>query len=165
MWVDNFVGEWGDCELRALGRGVESAYPYKTAEEHYNALLAEAKANGGPTIYDRDHPPPDWDGYYNSRTLQQQQWTFGNNVQAATLMQVLTPEYQRRFAQSLYHVGVSNSRAMGVVDVLSGRHDPLVGPGHSRHPGHGDASPGAAALGHRAQHSSPDPHRPEARHA
>ena len=19
MWVDNFVGEWGDCELRALG--------------------------------------------------------------------------------------------------------------------------------------------------
>jgi hypothetical protein len=24
-------------------------------------------------------------------------------------MQVLTPEYQRRFAQTLYHVGVSNS--------------------------------------------------------
>ena len=88
---------------------MQSAYPYKTAEEHYAALLAEAKANGGPTVYDRDHPPPDWDGYYNSRTLQPQQWSFGNNVQAATLMQVLTPEYQKRFVQSLYHVGVSNS--------------------------------------------------------
>ena len=109
MWVDNFVGEWGDCDYGISVEELQSPYPYKTAEEHYNALLAEAKANGGPTVYDRDHPPPDWDGYYNSRTLQAQQWTFGNNVQAATLMQALTPEYQRRFVQSLYHVGVSNS--------------------------------------------------------
>jgi hypothetical protein len=109
MWVDNFVGEWGDCEYGLSVEELQSPYPYKTAEEHYDALLTEAEANGGPTIYDRDNPPPAWDGYYNSRTLQQQQWTFGNNVQAGTLMQVLTPEYQRRFAQALYHVAVSNS--------------------------------------------------------
>jgi hypothetical protein len=109
MWVDNVVGEWGDCEHGLSVAALRSRYPYATAEEHYNALLAQAQAHGGPTIYDRDHPPPDWDGYYNSRTLQQQQWTFGNNVQAGTLMQVLTPEYQRRFVQALYHVGVSNS--------------------------------------------------------
>jgi len=109
MWVRGFVGTWGDCKEGLTAAQLKSRYPYKTAEEHYNALLAAAKANGGPTIYDRDHPPPDWDGYYNSRGLQQQQWSFGNNVQSAALMQVLTPEYQRRFAQSLYHVGVSNS--------------------------------------------------------
>jgi hypothetical protein len=109
MWVDGFVGEWGDCEHGLSVDQLKSPYPYGTAEQHYNALLAEAKANGGPTVYDRNRPPPDWDGYYNSRTLQQQQWSFGNNVQAATLMQVLTPEYQRRFAQALYHVAVSNS--------------------------------------------------------
>jgi hypothetical protein len=109
MWVDDTVGEWGDCEHGLAAEELKSPYPYATAEMHYNALLAEAKANGGPTSYDRDHPPPDWDGYYNSRTLQQEQWSFGNNVQAGTLMQVLTPEYQRRFAQALYHVGVSNS--------------------------------------------------------
>jgi hypothetical protein len=109
MWVDNFVGEWGDCEYGLSVEELQSPYPYKTAEEHYDALLTEAEANGGPTIYDHDNPPPAWDGYYNSRTLQQQQWTFGNNVQAGTLMQVLTPEYQRRFAQALYHVAVSNS--------------------------------------------------------
>jgi len=109
MWVRGFVGTWGDCNEGLTAAQLKSRYPYKTAEEHYDALLAAAKANGGPTIYDRDHPPPDWDGYYNSRGLQQQQWSFGNNVQSAALMQVLTPEYQRRFAQSLYHVGVSNS--------------------------------------------------------
>jgi hypothetical protein len=107
MWVDGFVGEWGDCEFGLSAAELKSRYPYATAAEHYNALLE--KANGGPTTYDRNHPPPDWDGYYNSRTLQPQQWTFGNNVQSAALMQVLTPEYQRRFAQSLYHVAVSNS--------------------------------------------------------
>ena len=65
MWVDNFVGKWGTANT-GRSTSLQSAYPYKTAEEHYNALLAEAKANGGPTVYDRDHPPPDWDGYYNS---------------------------------------------------------------------------------------------------
>jgi hypothetical protein len=109
MWVDNFVGEWGDCEYGLSADELKSPLPYATADEHYNALLSAARATGGPTIYDREHPPPDWDGYYNSRTLQQQQWSFGNNVQAASLMQVLTPEYQRRFVQTLYHVGVSNS--------------------------------------------------------
>jgi hypothetical protein len=109
MWVDNVVGEWGDCEHGLAAKDLTSPYPYKTAEEHYAALLVNASANGGPTTYDRDHPPPDWDGYYNSRTLQAQQWSFGNNVQAGTLMQMLTPEYRRRFAQALYHVAVTNS--------------------------------------------------------
>jgi hypothetical protein len=109
MWVRGVVGAWEDCEQGLSVEELKSRYPYATAEEHYNALLAQAKAHGGPTIYDRDHPPPEWDGYYNSRTLQRQQWTFGNNVQAGALMQVLTPEYQQRFVQALYHVGVSNS--------------------------------------------------------
>jgi hypothetical protein len=109
MWVRNFVGEWGHCEEGLSVKELRSPYPYRTAEEHYNALSAKAKAHGGPTIYDRDHPPPAWDGYYSSRGLQQKQWSFGNNVQAATLMQMLTPEYRQRFVQALYHVGVSNS--------------------------------------------------------
>ena len=109
MWVRNFVGEWGRCEDGLSVQELTSPEPYTTAAEHYSALMANAKAKGGPTVYDRDHPPPAWDGYYNSRGLQQQQWSFGNNVQAATLMQLLTPEYQQRFVQALYHVGVSNS--------------------------------------------------------
>jgi hypothetical protein len=109
MWVDDVVGKWGDCEHGQSVAELRSPYPYATAEAHYNALMAAAQARGGPTIYDRDNPPPEWDGYYNSRTRQYQQWSFGHNVQSGTLMQMLTPEYQRRFAQALYHVGVSNS--------------------------------------------------------
>jgi hypothetical protein len=109
MWVANNVGEWGDCKAGLTKKELASQYAYETAEEHYAALLAKARAKGGPTTYDRQHPPPDWDGYYNSRGLQPKQWTFGNNVQAGTLMQMLTPEYQRRFAQVLYHVAVTNS--------------------------------------------------------
>ena len=75
MWVDDVVGDWGNCEHGLSVEELKSAHPYATAEEHYNALLAQAVANGGPTVYDRDNPPPSWDGYYNSRTLQQQQWT------------------------------------------------------------------------------------------
>jgi hypothetical protein len=109
MWIDNVVGEWGDCGHGLTENELQSPYPYATAQEHYDALMAESVSNGGPTIYDRDNPPPQWDGYYDSRTGQQQQWTFGNNIQAGTLMQMLTPEYQQRFAQVLYHVGISNS--------------------------------------------------------
>jgi hypothetical protein len=109
MWVRNFVGQWGDCQQGQTAEQLKSPYPWATAQEHYEALRAQAAARGGPTQYSRDNPPPDWDGFYNSRTLQPQQWTFGNNVQSGTLMGLLTPEYQRRFAQALYHVGVSNS--------------------------------------------------------
>ncbi len=109
MWVANNVGEWGDCKAGLTTKELASPYSYRTAEEHYAALREKARAKGGPTTYDRTHLPPDWDGYYNSRGLQQKQWTFGNNVQAGTLMQMLTPEYRRRFAQVLYHVAVTNS--------------------------------------------------------
>ena len=110
MWVRNFVGEWGDC---AEGLVPERARRARTRTRRPRSTTTRCwrrrSANGGPTVYDRSHPPPAWDGYYNSRGLQQKQWSFGNNVQSATLMQVLTPEYQRRFAQALYHVAVSNS--------------------------------------------------------
>jgi hypothetical protein len=109
MWVDGVIGEWGDCEDGLSVDELRSPYAYQTAEEHYGALLAQAEAKGGPTVYDRSRPPPEWDGYYNTRGRQPQQWSFGNNVQAGTLMQVLTPEYRRRFTQALYHVAVSNS--------------------------------------------------------
>ena len=38
-------------------------YPYKSAKEHYEALLAKAKAHGGPTVYTKA-TTPDWDGFY-----------------------------------------------------------------------------------------------------
>ena len=41
--------------------------PFTTAQAHYEALLAEARAKGGPTQYSREHMPPNWDGRYTDQ--------------------------------------------------------------------------------------------------
>ena len=41
---------------------------FKTAEEHYNALMAETKKTGGPTVHTRQ-TLPDWDGWYRRTRL------------------------------------------------------------------------------------------------
>ena len=108
MWArDNRPNEWGDCNHDYPVEKIFSPYPYKTAEEHYNALMAEAKKSGGPTAHTRQ-TLPDWDGYYQ-RGGRDDQWIWGRNVQAATVMSVLTPEYQKRMVQMNYHEAVSNA--------------------------------------------------------
>ncbi len=107
MWPDQRVGEWGDCQHDRDVAGIVSPYPYKTAEEHYNALLAKAKAAGGPTPHTRE-TLPNWDGLYR-RGGRDDQWTYGRDLQTATMISLLTPEYQERMTQSNYHEVVNNS--------------------------------------------------------
>jgi hypothetical protein len=108
MWArDNRPAHWGDCNLDYPVSKILSPYPYKTAEEHYNALMAEAKKAGGPTVHTRQ-TLPDWDGYYQ-RGGRDDQWIWGRNVQAATVISLLTPEYQKRMVQMNYHEAVSNA--------------------------------------------------------
>src|SRR5687768_16066247 len=56
---------WGHCEIDYPREAIVSPYPFKSAQEHYEALLAETTANGGPTSYTRSSPPPDWNGRYS----------------------------------------------------------------------------------------------------
>ena len=98
---------WGDCNLDYPVEKIVSPYPYKTAAEHYNALMAEAKKAGGPTVHTRQ-TLPDWDGWYQ-RGGRDDQWIWGRNLQAATMISLLTPEYQKRMVQMNYHEAVSNS--------------------------------------------------------
>jgi hypothetical protein len=107
MWTNGRAGEWGDCKLDFDVKKIVTPYPYKTAEEHYNALLAKAKAAGGPTIHTRQ-TMPNWDGWYR-RGAREEQWTYGRNLQAATMLSLLTPEYQKRMTQLNYHEAVSNA--------------------------------------------------------
>lgn len=107
MWTNDRFGEWGDCKVDRKVADIVSPYPYRTAAEHYNALLAKAKAKGGPTT----HTPqtlPKWDGWYG-RGAREDQWTYGRNLQTATMISLLTPEYQERMAQMNYHEAVNNS--------------------------------------------------------
>jgi len=107
MVRDQRFGAWGDCNLDRDISKIVSPYAYKTAEEHYNALLAEAKKAGGPTIHTRQ-TLPNWDGRYR-RLAPQEQWVWGRNLQTPTMLSLLTPEYQRRMVQQNYHEVVNNS--------------------------------------------------------
>jgi hypothetical protein len=107
-WVDTQrAGEWGDCDLDRDITEILSPYPYESAEEHYASLLEEAEAAGGPTLHTRASLP-EWGGWYE-RGGREDQWIYGRNLQAATMVSVLTPQYQEYMVQSAYHEVVNNS--------------------------------------------------------
>jgi hypothetical protein len=101
---------WGDCSFDYPREKIVSPYPYKTAKEHYEALLAAAKAKGGPTVYTKA-TTPDWDGYYtrDQRADHGAEWIWGTVNQVPTILSLLTPEYQKRMVQMNYHEAVDNA--------------------------------------------------------
>jgi len=107
MVRDQRFGAWGDCTLDRPIEKIVSPYPYKTAQEHYNALLATAKKAGGPTVHTRA-TLPNWDGHYR-RLQPEEQWIWGRNLQTATMLSLLTPEYRKRMVQQNYHEVVNNA--------------------------------------------------------
>ena len=134
MWESGRIGpnppgsaSWGDCTADYPRSRIVSPYPYKTAKEHYEALLAKARAHGGPTLYTQA-TTPDWDGFYvrdervseiypryaPDKTPQSprpgDRWQWGGTLQASTVVSLLTPEYRARYVQTLFHEGVTNSK-------------------------------------------------------
>jgi hypothetical protein len=116
IWTSARIGKnpptsasWGDCNIDYPREKILSPYPYKTAKEHYEALMAKAKAAGGPTIYTKA-TVPDWDGWYGrDPSYSNSQWTWGTINQVSTILSLLTPEYQKRMVQMNYHEGVDNA--------------------------------------------------------
>ena len=116
IWTSRRIGtnppgsaSWGACNEDYPREKIVSPYPYKTAKEHYDALMARAKAAGGPTTYTRQ-TLPDWDGWYAREAADSDsQWIWGTINQVSTILSLLTPEYQKRMVQMNYHEGVNNS--------------------------------------------------------
>ena len=136
MWESGKIGKdpptsasWGDdCKDLLPREKIVSPYPYKTAKEQYEALLAKAKKHGGPTVYTKA-TTPDWDGFYSrdpdagdiplgtyiedrraGGPGRGERWIWGGVNQVPTILSVLTPEYQKRWVQELYHETVDNSK-------------------------------------------------------
>lgn len=111
MWVRQRVGHWGDCSVDTTQDELTSPYPYTSAREHYEALRARAESNG--TLVTRTHANlPDWDGWYfrgEEFRAPPGQWLNGTGVQTATMLSLLTPEYQQRMTQMNFHEAVSNA--------------------------------------------------------
>ena len=118
MWDGQRIGpkppesaSWGDCNDDWPRERIVSPYQYKTAKEHYEALLAQAKSKGGPTVYTKA-TVPDWDGYYrrDGQADRGSEWIWGV-TQVPTVLSVLTPEYQKRMVQTAYHEGSPTLRS------------------------------------------------------
>jgi len=125
---DPATASWGNCDRDYPREAIVSPYPYTSARAHYDALLAEAESRGGPTQHDRTSVP-DWNGRY-SRNLdlafatgrrggidanlpqdyaEPPQWVMGWANQMPTILSLLTPEYQERYVQQMYHKANTNA--------------------------------------------------------
>jgi hypothetical protein len=119
---DPAAGAWGHCDRDYAREHIVSPYPFATARAHYEALLAESRAKGGPTPYSRERLPPNWEGRYTNNVSivfglmragkepvvpselgEPPQWIIGFYNQIPTILSLLTPEYQQRLVQQLYH--------------------------------------------------------------
>jgi len=99
---------WGYCDRDYPRAAILSPYGFATAQQHYEALLAETRGRGGPTKHTYATVPGELNGRYV--------WPRGQNWyaelyynQAATILSLLTPEYQARMVEELYHDAVSNA--------------------------------------------------------
>jgi hypothetical protein len=99
---------WGFCDRDYPREEIVSPYGFATAKAHYAALLEAARAHGGPTIYTQA-TLPDWNGQYQRQRDKRATWYHGAIVQVPTYLSLLSPEYQRRFVQQMYHYAGSNA--------------------------------------------------------
>ncbi len=115
MWDRQRIGpkppesaSWGNCDDDWTRERIVSPYAYKTAKEHYDALMAAAKAKGGPTVYSKANVP-DWDGYYTRDNSDRgSEWIYGV-TQSPTVLSLLTPQFQAYMVQTTYHEAVTNA--------------------------------------------------------
>ena len=92
--------QWGDCSQGTSVENIQSPYPFTTARAHYDVLMAEAVARGGPT-----HPSSDWLAYIVSGQyrrvltsniggtggISSSLWFFGRALQQPQFLSLLTP--------------------------------------------------------------------------
>jgi hypothetical protein len=86
-------GAMGDPAIDLNPAELVSSYPYQTSEEHYAAWLEQA--NGG-TQHTRQSLP-DWSGYWGGG----RNWLNMRNIQASTVVPLLTPQFQEYYVQQL----------------------------------------------------------------
>jgi hypothetical protein len=99
---------WGYCDRDYPREQIVSPYPFETAKAHYEAMLADAASRGGPTSYTQA-TLPNWNGKYRRDFDKRATWHHGAILQVPTYLSLLTPEYQTRFVQQMYHYAVTNA--------------------------------------------------------
>jgi hypothetical protein len=101
---------WGYCDRDYPREAIVSPYEFKTAQAHYEALLAETRARGGPRVQTKATVPDEWNGVYRQPRFSPDNdyWLRMQHIQVPTVLSLLTPEYQKRAVQEAYHHGHTN---------------------------------------------------------
>jgi len=99
---------WGFCDRDYPRTAIVSPYAFATARDHYAALMGEARDRGGPTVHTQA-TLPGWSGRYLRQRAKTATWFHGAILQIPTYLSLLTPEYQKRFVQQMYHAAASNA--------------------------------------------------------
>jgi hypothetical protein len=100
---------WGYCDRDYPRKAIVSPYEFKTAQAHYEALLAETRKRGGPTKHTYKTVPGELNGRYAPGPIFENWYTLMLSVQFPTVLSLLTPEYQTRMVQDAYHQGNTNA--------------------------------------------------------
>jgi hypothetical protein len=101
---------WGYCDRDYPRRSIVSPYPFRTAQAHYEALLAETTRRGGPTVKTSATLPDEWNGVYRQprASPRNDNWISMRHVQVPTVLSLLTDAYKVRLVQETYHHGHTN---------------------------------------------------------
>jgi hypothetical protein len=101
---------WGHCDRDYPRKSIVSPYPFRSAQAHYEALLAETRKRGGPTVHTPATLPHEWNGIYRQPRFSpaNEHWFTMRHVQVPTVLSLLTEEYRRRAVQEAYHHGHTN---------------------------------------------------------
>jgi hypothetical protein len=101
---------WGHCDRDYPRKSIVSPYAFRTAQSHYEALLAETRRRGGPTAQTPATLPNDWNGIYRQPRFspRNDNWIAMRHLQVPTVLSLLTAEYKKRTVQEAYHHGHTN---------------------------------------------------------
>lgn len=101
---------WGYCDRDYPRQAIVSPYPFRTAQAHYEALLAETRARGGPTAHTPATLPHEWNGIYRQPrfSARNDTWINMRQVQVPTVLSLLTDAYKQHLVQETYHHGRTN---------------------------------------------------------
>ena len=100
---------WGMCDRDLPRAALVSPYPFKSAQAHYEALLAETTTRGGPTKHTYATVPGELNGRYAPADFIDNWYSMMLAVQFPTVLSLLTPEYQKRMVQDAYHQANTNA--------------------------------------------------------
>jgi hypothetical protein len=100
---------WGDCKVDYAREAIVSPYSFTNAQAHYEALQEEMRSRRSTSGKRATELPAEWTGRFKPVDMLENWYGMMLVNQVPTILSLLTPEYQTRMVQDLYHQGNSGA--------------------------------------------------------